>query len=243
MTANSLRTRIQQLGWHRQRHGISGAIAYAWKSLASYSLMGSEYIFVVDLHGETYSRVQRCEPIQVEAYASMESVPQEDLQQITAAMGPAAVLFLRKFFARGARLWLGRHERQVVGFKWTLRGGIPGHHYMPIAENDAVSFAGRIFPQFRGQRFWQRLTAGLLTALKAEGISRVYFNVRRRNHAMLKAVRKAGIPVLGQVFTVRLPWYRLFLLAATTGNARPSPAELLPGPAAQQRTEDASRPS
>lgn len=213
-----IRTRLQQLVWYRQKHGVPRFVSLALRKLTYRWVIRSEYLFGIDLLGETFSVVQRFDPIVVESYSSMETISSDDLQQLSILKGRAIALpFLEDFFARGARLWLGKDKEKIVGLKWTLRGGFSGFYSMPISNTDVISVAEEVFQEFRGEGLWQRFTAGVLPVLKAEGVSRVYFKVHCRNRSMLKAVKKAGIPMLGRVITLSFPgcyltvWDKRFL--------------------------------
>jgi ribosomal protein S18 acetylase RimI-like enzyme len=208
MAFRFLETRIEQLRWHRQKHGVRGAVTYLLKSLAPPWVIRREHIFVTNLHGRDFAEMLKCDLIAVEPYSSLESIPPEDFEKLASVIPPASLRYFQSAFARGARLWLGRHEGKLVGYKWTQRGGAATYFPVLVPEGDVVSFAGQIFPEFRGQRFWQRMTAAVYAVLKTEGVSRVYMNVRSRNHSMLKGMHRAGVPLLGQIIAIRLPGYR-----------------------------------
>ncbi len=218
MAVNLIRRSLQQLSWYRQKHGLPRLVRLALRKLTYRWVIRSEYIFGIDLRGKTFSVVQRVDPIGVESYSSMESISRDDLQQLSTLKGRAVALpFLENSLARGSRLWLGKDDGHIVGLKWTHRGGFSGFYSMPVPDTDVISVAEEIFQEFRGQQFWQRFTAGVLLRLKAEGVSRVYFKVHCRNQSMLKAVKKAGIPILGRVITLSFPrcyltiWSKRFL--------------------------------
>ncbi len=108
MVVNLIRTGLQQLSWYRQKHGVPRLVSLALRKLTYRWVIRSEYLFAIDLLGETFSVVQKFDPIVVESYSSMESISRRDLQQLSTLKGRAIALpFLQDFFAHGARLWLG----------------------------------------------------------------------------------------------------------------------------------------
>ena len=207
-----IRTLVRRFLWYRQKHGLVRLLFLAIKRAEDEWIIRSEYVFVIDLMREPVPLLQRFDPIPVECYSSMESIPPADMQQLVAAKGEVVLFpFLERFFAQGARLWLGKDNGRIVGLKWTLRGGFSGFYSIPISDTDVISISAEAFPSFRGQGFWQRLTAGMLPLLKEQGVSRVYFKVHCRNHSMLRAVKKAGIPMLGRGVTFSFPGFHLTL--------------------------------
>lgn len=218
MAVESLKIRLQQLSWYRQKHGVLRLVGLALRKLAYRWVIRPEFLFSIDLRGETYPLVQRFDPIVVESYPSMESIPSVDLHQLLILKGQAVTLpFLENWFAREARLWLGRYDGKIVGVKWTIRGGFSGFYCIPVSSTDVVCVAEEIFQNFRGQGFWQRFTAGMVRVLKTEGVYRVFFSVHCRNRSMLNAVKKADIPMLGRVSIFSFPgcylavWNKRFL--------------------------------
>lgn len=150
--------------------------------------------------------------MKVERYLSANDIHDSDLEKLMVLMGPGrARPFLEHFFSYGARLWLAKLDKEIVGLKWTLRGGFAGFFCMPIDSSDILSLAEQVFEPFRGQGLWMSITAAILSKLNNEGVSRVYFGVHCRNTSMLKAVKKANIQMVGRVSTFRVAGYHLSL--------------------------------
>jgi glycosyltransferase involved in cell wall biosynthesis/GNAT superfamily N-acetyltransferase len=204
-TAKSMLSRLR---WYLRKHGPVRLAQLALQKFTDRCLRRSEYVFCVDLTRSLPSGLVGFEPIEVEPYRSIEEIPEEILLQVCAIKGQlVAMPFLKRYFGRKGRLWLGKgQEGHIVGLQWTVQGGFDGFYSLPIPDNDVIMVAIETFREFRGHAYFQKLMHAMLRQLKAEGLSRLYFKVHAHNWPMLKAVHKAGFAPIGRVTTLMLPF-------------------------------------
>jgi hypothetical protein len=200
---------VEQLQWYRRKHGLIGLLIIAFQKIIDRWVIRSTYFYVMDLNKEEFP-VSIDDPLQVRSYSSTDAIPITDLEQLASLMGPGrARPFLEHFFGYGARLWIAKLGREVVGVQWTLHGGFGGYYYMPVACSDLVVLAVQIFRSFRGQGLWARMNSAVNVELKREGVYRLYFGVHCRNKSMLRAVKKARVQMIGRVSSFGLPGHYL----------------------------------
>lgn len=193
--------------WYLRKHGPVRLAQLAMLKFTDGYLRRSEYVFCVDLTRSLPAGLVVFEPIEVHSYRTLEEIPQETLQQVCDNKGQSVAMpFLKRYFGRNGRLWLGRDQGHVVGLQWTVQGGFEGFYSLPIPENDVIMIAIETFADFRGHAYFQRLMHSMLRELKDEGLSRLYFKVHAHNWPMLKAVRKAGFSPIGRVTTLGFPF-------------------------------------
>jgi hypothetical protein len=208
---NRLTSFFNQFQWYLRKHGLRRLLALSLEKAVNRWLIKSRYLFVVDLKNNSFRREPH-DSLSVEAFKSINNIPMADLEQLTVLMGPGrARPFLEHFFSYGACFWLAKMGKDVVGYRWTLRGGFNGFFCVPIKSNDVITLAGQVFESFRGQGLFGRINSAILLKLKGEGISRVYTGVHCRNTSMLRAVKKANLQMVGRVLTFRVLGYHLSL--------------------------------
>lgn len=205
MATQLLTSLLQRFQWYCHKHGFRRLFALSLQKATNRWILRSKYLFVINLSECNIQFTDIESPLQVEAIKDLHAISESDLKQFMALMGPGIVKpFLDHFFSLGACLWVAKLHGDIVGIKWTLRGGFSGFYCMPIASNDVVSIAEQVFQPYRGQGLWGQITAAILARLKEQGVSRVYFGVHCRNKPMLSAVQKASVCVVGRVLTFRL---------------------------------------
>lgn len=223
----------EQYRWYRSRYSLLGLLAASANKFVNRWIITSKYLFVVDLK-DYVSRTTTTTQVRVQSYTDIRRIPQDELAQLSALMGPGrAQPFLEHFFGYGAHLWVARLDERVVGIKWTVRGGLRGFYCIPIGDREVVSLAEQVFRPYRGLGVWAQMTDAILPRLAEEGITRVYFGVHCRNTPMLRAVKKAEIQSVGRVRTFRCLGWQVSIWASRHlwGGARnhgPSSANIAP---------------
>jgi len=202
---------LDQFQWYLRKHGLKRLLSMSVQRAINRWLITSRYLFVINLAKNSFGHASQ-ERLHVKAFASFNDIPKSDLEQLRLLMGPGRSLpFLEHFFGYGAHLWIAKLNKNIVGLKWTLKSGFNGFFCIPIENKAVVSLAEQVFEPFRGQGLWAEITACILSKLKEEGVSRVYFGVHCRNKSMLRAVKKANIQMVGRVLTFGLPGFHLSL--------------------------------
>ena len=197
-----IREIVEILSWYIKKHGLLRFIILSFVKLWRH-INNEESVYVFDLYfPNILHKFLHTTKVSLRSYDSLASIPAADIDQLIKLKSEAVLYrFLNSFFNRNAKFWIVKKENNVVGVHWTLLGGFNGFYSLPISKRDAIILAVEVFPAFRGQNLWPQILNDTVSALKKEGISRVYIKVGIWNNPMLRSMKKIIGSRIGTVRT------------------------------------------
>lgn len=194
--------------WYHNKHGWIKLTKLFLKRIW-WRLNNKVVMYYFDLSMMEVDKSILRENVFVESYEKMQDIPLNDLEILTKLKSKEILLpFLKKFFDRGAILWLTKEDGKLVNLIWTLVGGFNGYYEgLPIVSSDAIFLATETFPEYRGRSILRITIILVCLKLKERGIARVYSVSNINNDISVRSQAK----VLKRMGTVRsfgfIKWY------------------------------------
>jgi len=191
---------IRKIAWYHNKHGWGKLIKLAAMNVLD-RINKKEYMYLLDLNKLEVDNAFKQKGVMVECYNKESDIPANDMEQLIKLKSKEILLpFLKRFFDRGATLWLAKKDGYIVSLIWSLNGGFKGFYMgLPICPNETVIMAGQTFSEFRGHSYFAIMIMLICEKLKASGISRAYMGAHVNN----KASQRAQAKILKRIGAVR----------------------------------------
>jgi len=195
---------VTLIPWYIKRQGLTGFLKAGWDRIW-HNVNNNDYLYVYDLQNNVIPNITSEQDLSVQSFIDFDSIPPGILEQLIQNKAKDIVIpFLKRFFKKGAILWVALKQNTVLGLQWTQTGAKKRFHSIPLLDNDAIILASEVFVQYRGRNIWPSLMRQTLLQLLDSGIRRVYIMTNVNNKSMQRSIRKTGAKLLGAVRTISL---------------------------------------
>jgi GNAT superfamily N-acetyltransferase len=178
-------TPILRITEYYARHGFGATVRRAQLSLKRALVANRMVVFYCDL-SQTLPTAVTSSSLQIDRVESKPELRPQDLEVLINLWNPKlAERNLKERFAKGASLWLIRHEGQLAGYCWTIRGRAIAPYYFPMGQGDVPLFDFYVIRKFRGGAILRALIIHILHTLKAEGATRAFGDAAEWNEPSL----------------------------------------------------------
>ena len=131
------------------------------------------------------------EGVKFERFTKESNIPLPFAQELVEEEGDVAVRRMLELFDKGACFWLIFHEREVVGFWWTIRASNLNRWFIDLLDEDVVLFNSYTFRAWRGKHI-SPAVAEAIVAQETSKAGRAYIDIAAWNKASLKSIAKTG---------------------------------------------------
>jgi hypothetical protein len=170
--------RLKRLLKEIGKRGVFGGIKWMTIEIERKIFPHRQVIWLVDLMEICDEKFALPDDIKIKRYNGEDEIEHGDYIRLvetgTELMGSNAKNIIKKYFNKGAQLWLMKKNGQLAGYKWSIVKEPLLPTYIPHTEKDVHGMAGEMFEEFRGKGLFQIFTNYQLIALKKDGFSRLY---------------------------------------------------------------------
>ena len=150
---------------------------------------------VLKYNKTTDARVMNAE-ITYKSYTVLNDISENTKQQFYRLSGRTSADEIFALFEKKAVFWAIFHQKNIVGYWWSISMENLKNWYIPLEVQDLVFFAAWVAPVWRGHAIAPSVLLDIIKHQTSDEIS-IYLDVETWNESGIKAWKKAGFIEIG----------------------------------------------
>lgn len=222
---NKYRLYCNKLLWNVREKGIVEPVRRAFREVSREIVAGGQHLFFSPCAELPEAEFSLSDSVTIERYPTREAIPRAYIDMLAMHvrkkhMREEVVAYylerLLGLFNDGASLSIAIEDDRIGAHLWSLRSS--GNYtkyfpFFPIANEDAVVFAGFVHPGFRGQNLMPALIRFNVEGLRREGMRQVFASCKVWNESSSRCIVKGGLRWFGTARPLKIFGRRIVIWA------------------------------